>query len=76
MNIASYFKSGNSKKRDLSDLSNDDEDYKKPRESTLSDSFALNSMALEYVFTGSLQSPECGEILIVWKVLNKKWTKS
>ena len=65
MNIASYFKSGNSKKRDLSDLSNDDEDYKKPRESTLSDSFALNSMALEYVFTGSLQSPEYGEILIV-----------
>ena len=37
---------------------------KKVREGGLSDSFALNSTALEDAFTGSLQSPECGEILI------------
>ena len=41
---------------------NDGEDYKKPREGSLNDSFALNSTALEDVFTGSLQSPECGKI--------------
>ena len=63
MNIASYFKSGSSKKCDLSDQSNDD-GYKKPREGSLSDSFALNCTALEDVFTGSLHSPECCEILI------------
>ena len=28
------------------------------------DSFALNSTVLGDIFTGSLQSPECGEILI------------
>ena len=32
MNIASYFKSWSSKTRDLSDQSNDDDDYKEPRE--------------------------------------------
>ena len=64
MNITSYFKSGRLKKRDLSDKSNNDEDYKKAREGSLSDSFAFNSTALEDVFTGSLQLPECGEILI------------
>ena len=64
MNIASYFKSRSSKKRDLSDQSNDHKDYKNPREGSSSDSFTLNNMTLEDVFTGSLQSPECGEILI------------
>ena len=59
MNIASYFKSGSSKKRDLSDQSNDDKYYKKPREGSLRDSFVLNSTALEDIFTGSLRSPEC-----------------
>ena len=63
MNIASYFKSGSSKKRDLSEQSNDDKYYKKPREGSLRDSFVLNSTALEDIFTGSLRSPECGEIL-------------
>ena len=64
MNITSHFKSGSSKKSDLSDKSNDDEDYKKPREGSLSDSFALTSTAMEDVFTGSEQSLECGEILL------------
>ena len=31
---------------------------------SLTDSIALNSTAFEDVFTGNLQSPECGEILI------------
>ena len=64
MNIASYFKSWSSKKRDLSDQSNDGDDYKEPREGSLSDSFLLNSTSLEDVFTGSLQSSECGEIFL------------
>ena len=63
MNIAGYFKSGSSKKRDLSDQSNDVEDYKKTRKGNLNESFALNSTALEDVFARSLQSTECGEIL-------------
>ena len=52
MNIASYFKSASSKKCDLSDQSNDD-GYKKPREGSLSDSFALNCTALEDVLLGA-----------------------
>ena len=64
MDISSYFKNGSWKKRDLSDQSNDGEDYKKTREGSLNDSFALNSMAFEDVITGSLQSPEWGKILI------------
>ena len=37
---------------------------------------ALNSTALEDVFTGSLQSPECGEILIkCLQMLHQKRTK-
>ena len=52
------------KKSDLSGQSNNGKDYKKTKEGSLNDSFALNSMILEDVFTGSLQSPECGEILI------------
>ena len=57
MNTAGCFNSRSSKKHDLSD-------YKKRREGSLNDSLALNSTALEDVFTGSLQSPECGEISI------------
>ena len=57
MNTAGCFNSGSSKKHDLSD-------YKKRREGSLNDSLALNSTALEDVFTGSLQLPECGEISI------------
>ena len=64
MDVSSSFKNGSWKKRDLSDQLNDGEDYKKPREGSLNYSFALNSMALEDVITGSIQSPECGEILI------------
>ena len=64
MNIFGYFKSGSSGKRDLSEQSNDGEFCKKPRKGSLNDSIALNSTALEDVFTGSLQSPECGETLI------------
>ena len=76
MNIASYFKSASSKKCDLSDQSNDDEGYKKPREGSLSDSFALNCTALEDVFTGTLHSPECREILIkCLKSLKQKMNK-
>ena len=48
MNTAGCFNSRSSKKHDLSD-------YKKRREGSLNDSLALNSTALEDVFTGSLQ---------------------
>lgn len=50
------------KQFDLSDQSSDGEDYKKPRDSSLNDSFTLNSVASEDVFTGSLQSSECDKI--------------
>ena len=53
MTIANYFKSGSSKKHDLSDQSNDGEDYKKARQDSLSDSFALNSTALEIFLMGA-----------------------
>lgn len=64
MNITNNFKSGCSKKPDLSDQSNDGEDYKKPREGSLNDFFALNSTVLEDEFTWSLHLPERGAILI------------
>lgn len=64
MDISSYFKNGSWKKRDLSDQSNDGEDYKKPREGSLNDFFALNSTVLEDEFTWSLHLPERGTILI------------
>ena len=50
------------KQFDLSDQSSDGEDYKKPRNGSLNDSFTLNTVASEDVFTGSLQSSECGKI--------------
>ena len=64
MNIFGYFKSGSSGKRDLSEQSNDEEVCKKTREGSLNYFIALNSMALQDFFTGSLQSPECAEFLI------------
>ena len=63
MNITCYFNGESSKKCDLNKQSNDGEECKKAREGSLNDSLALNSVVLGDVFTGSLQSPECGEIL-------------
>ena len=41
MNIAGYFKSGSLKLCDLSDQSNDGEDYKKPKQVSLNESFCF-----------------------------------
>ena len=60
-------------KRDVSEKSNNGEDFKKLRKCSLNYFFTLNSRTLKDVFTGSLQSAESAEILI--EMLNKLWAK-
>lgn len=70
-NITIFFRQGGSKKKDLSDLLNNSDEFKKPREDSLEDSLVLKCSALGYVFAGSLKAPDCVEILLNMKNENQ-----
>ena len=59
-----FFTRVGSKKRDLTDQSNNGDELKKPRDSSLKDSHSLNSSTLEDVFASNLKAPEYTEILL------------